>query len=345
MTFRDFARQCCLQLRQWGYSEETITVYDRVYMQFLAYVKGAGAHDDLRSFTDGLVLGFAEDLGRRRIHPNTIIKALSALSTLARHGTMARDARGKPLLSGDPTKSFRWPTAQRQETKYVAPQDLRKLLEQAAPTHKALARDLLMETGLRVGEAARLNVEDLREAEGRYYLAVKRKGRGQQRRQETRQVPLSTPVGDAVRTWLLLRGTQTAPEAPLLLNGAGKRWGRGVLSNMIARLAAQAGVTSLRVSAHKLRHTANVIARLADVDLVTRSRLLGHTSLRSLERYEHVLPHELHEARAQQLEGLQRYIGGPFRAEPEAGAPERNTEAQPSAENVRQDTDLRQEGP
>ena len=250
MTFRDFARQCCVQLRHWGYSEETITVYDRTYMQFLAYVKGTGAHDDLRSFTGPLVLGFAEDMGRRAINPNTIIKALSALKTLAKHGEMSRDARGRPLVTTDPTKSFRWPTAQRQETKYVAPADLRALLDQPAPSHKALARDLLVETGLRVGEAARLNVEDLREANGRYYLAVKRKGRGQQRRQETRHVPLSTPVGDALRNWLLLRGRQTGPEAPLLLNSEGERWGRAGLSNMIVRLAEQAGVTAMRISAH-----------------------------------------------------------------------------------------------
>src|SRR5687768_7501352 len=84
MTFREFARQSLHQLRQWGYSEETINRYDRTYMQFLAYVKGAGATDDVRSFNDALVLGFAGDLGRRGIHPNSIINALSGLSSLAR---------------------------------------------------------------------------------------------------------------------------------------------------------------------------------------------------------------------------------------------------------------------
>jgi len=329
MTFRDFARQCCHQLRQWGYAEETLTVYDRTYMQFLASVKSRGGADDVRSFNDANVLGFAEDLGRRGIHPNTIIRSLSALSTLAKHGMMCRDAQERRLVREDPTKSFRWPTAQRQETRYVGPDDLRKLLEVQAPPYKALARDLLVETGLRVGEAARLNVDDLREADGRYYLAVKRKGRGQQRRQETRQVPLSLALGDALHKWVLLRGVKAEPHDPLLIHSDHGRWGRAALSNMVVRLAAAAGVTR-RTSAHKLRHTANVIARLADVDMVTRSRLLGHTSIRSLERYEHVLPHELHEAREQQLDALRRYVGGAIprrtendREESETPRPER----------------------
>jgi integrase len=317
MTFRDFARGCYQQLGSWGYAEGTQHVYDRAWMQFLAFVKGRGDRDDIRSFNDDLVFAFSEDLGRRGINPNTTIKTLSALSTLAKYGMMCKDEKGRPLVSRDPTKSFRWPTAQRQETQFLYPDDLRRLLEIQAPSWKSVARNLLVETGIRVGEASRLNVEDLSEVGGRYYLAVKLKGRGQRKKKETRQVPLSRAGGDEIRNWLLLRGTQTDPDSPILLNRDGKRWTRGSLSNMIARLAAEAGISRLRVSGHKLRHTANVIARLGVVDPPTRSRLLGHTSARSLERYDHVLPFELHQARERQLEALQDYIGEPFRHERE----------------------------
>lgn len=323
MTFRDFARQCCHQLGQWGYSAETVAVYDRTYMQFLACLKGRGDHDDVRSFNDGAVLAFAEALGLRGIHPNTIIKALSALSTLARHGMQRRDDRGRRLISEDPTKSFRWPTAQRHETQYLRPDDLRKLIDVAAEPYKRIACDLLIETGIRVGEACRLNIEDLGEANGCSYLAVQVKGRGQARHRATRQVPLSKPLGDRLRDWVLARAS-VHPDSPLLVNSEGKRWQRAVLSNMVSRLAEQAGITSLRVSAHKLRHTANVLARMAGIDAATRSRLLGHSSLRSLERYDHVMPHELHDAREEQLRSLREYVGEAFRAMPESEPPERN---------------------
>lgn len=331
MTFRDFARDCLTQLSRWGYASATINIYDRVYMQFLAYLKSHGHRDDLKSFNDDTTFGFAEWLGDRGIHPNSIIKALSALSTLARHGNMTKDPKtGKRLLDVDPTKSFRWPMAQRTETKYLRPDDLRKLVDLRAPTHKRIACDLLIETGVRVGEAARLTVADFREADGRYYLAVKVKGRGQAREKAPREVPLSKALGDTLRDWLLARGA-VRPDSRLLVNSEGQAWRSETLSNMIARMAQDAGITSMRVSAHKLRHTANVIARLAGVDAPTRSRLLGHSSLSSLERYEHVLPHELHDAREQATNAFQRYVGKPLPIE---------RENDPTAGNVEQQTPL-----
>src|SRR5262245_22253263 len=207
MTFRDFARQSCLQLQHWGYSEHTVEGYDRHYMQFLAYLKTLGRPDDIRHFTDETVLGFAEYLGNEKCHPNTIRRALSSLRALAKFGMQSKDAKGRRLMSEDPTRSFRWPTAQRVETPYLRPDDLRRFLELPTSTTKRLARDLLIGTGLRAGELCRLNVEDLGGAEGRYYLAVRRKGRGQQQRKETRDVPLSAALGDALHSSVLLRGT------------------------------------------------------------------------------------------------------------------------------------------
>lgn len=165
---------------------------------------------------------------------------------------------------------------------------------------------------------------------------MRRKGRGQQRRQETRQVPLSKALGAALHGWVLARGA-VHPDEPLLVNSEGKRWHRASLSNMIVRLAETAGVTRLRVSAHKVRHTANVISRLAGTDAATRGRLLGYSSLRSLERYEHVMPHELHQAREDQLAALRQYVGEPFRVEPESTALERKREG----ETVKEDAQIR----
>jgi integrase/recombinase XerD len=323
MTFRDLYRDCAVQLGKDGYSSETIHVYERTYSQFLAYLKARGLHDDVRSFSDDHVQGFAEDLGRRGIHPNTIIKALSAMSTLAKYGMRQKDLKGRRLVAADPTKAFPWPQAQRHETQFLYRDDLRKLVDIEAEPYKRIACDILIETGIRVGEACRLNVDDFREAGGRYYLAVAVKGRGQQRHQQTRDVPLSKPVADRLRAWLNDR-VAVDRHAPLLINSDGERWKRAPLSNMVSRLAEKAGITRLRVSAHKLRHTANVIARLADVDAATRSRLLGHSSLRSLERYDHVLPHELHQAREQQLASLRDYIGKADLLIPEAEETERN---------------------
>lgn len=328
MTFRDFARSCCKYLDAWGYSEETVEVYDRTYMQFLAYVKGQGGHDDIRSFNDRTVLGFAGRLAEQGVHPNTIIKTLSALSRLARYGMETRDERDRRLVSEDPTKSFRWPQAQRQETKYLLPAELRRLVDADLPAYKRLALDVMVETGIRVGEAARLNVGHLKAVEGRYFLALIVKRRGDRRKVYTVDTPLSRALGEALSQAVALRPErQQAHDEPLLRNSAGTRWGTKSLSNMVARVSASVGILRLRVSAHKLRHTREVIDRRAGLDQAVRARLRARSSVRSLDRYEHVLPEELPDAREIANQGTRAYIGEPFHPTAETGPVEGNKPA------------------
>jgi hypothetical protein len=83
----------------------------------------------------------------------------------------------------------------------------------------------------------------------------------------------------------------------------------------MARIGLEAGIVRFRVSAHKLRHTANVVSRFArledgsPLDRWTRSQLLTHESARAIDRYEHLLPDELFEAREAQRQALSRYLG------------------------------------
>lgn len=324
MTFRDFARECCKQMDQWGYSDQTVEKYDRAYMQFLAYVKAQGAHDDVRSFNDRLVFGFATNLAKQGIHPNTIITTLSALSTLARYGMETRDLKDRRRISEDPTKSFRWPQAQKQETKYLYPAEVRRLVDADLPEYKRRALDVLMELGIRAGETARLDVGHLKCVEGRYFLALIVKRRGDRRKVYTVDTPISKTLGEALSQAVALRPEhQQAHDQPLLRNSEGARWGTKALSSMVARVAAGVGILRLRVSAHKLRHTREVIDRRAGLDQATRARLRARSSMRSLERYEHVLPEELPGAREIANQGMRDYIGDPVLAMPEEGGMER----------------------
>ena len=100
------------------------------------------------------------------------------------------------------------------------------------------------------------------------------------------------------------------PTEPLVLTSEGCRWKRTGLSSLMARIGRDAGIDRLRVSAHKLRHTANVVARFARhedgtaLDRWTRSRLLTHENPQSLDRYEHLLSGELSGAREAQRRAL-----------------------------------------
>jgi integrase len=220
-----------------------------------------------------------------------------------------KDARGKPVLSENPTEGVEWPAYTRPVTRFLYRDELLAFLSLEVPIHEAVARELFVETGLRVSELVRADVEHLVEGPGgAVSLAVTVKGKG--RRVELVHTPLSPALVGLLKDWLLHRNMPDGGE-PLLVSSQEVRWTRAGLTEMIRRLGEKAGITRLPVRPHILRHTANVIARGAGIDPFVRSKLLHHRSPQSLERYEHLLPDELHQARERTVEGLASYLGEP----------------------------------
>lgn len=289
-----------------NYSPATIDGYQRSFDQFLAFLHSRNLPDDLHQFSGDNVQGFADWLTGQRAKASTVVIRLTALSSLAQTMMKLKDGRGNPYLTTNPARTFEWPTIDQPDTKFLLPEELQRFLAVERPHRESIARDLFVDTGLRVSELVRANVGDVIEADGKVSLAVTVKGRG--RRQRKLHVPLSEPMVRALRQYLAERQPERGDE-PLLVNREDQRWQRTGLGALMSRIGQEAGITRFRVSPHKLRHTANVVARLAGIEPHTRSRLLNHSSPQSLQRYEHLLPNELHEARTVQQAALGRYLG------------------------------------
>ena len=106
---------------------------------------------------------------------------------------------------------------------------------------------------LRVSELANARVGDLEVTGSETFLRVVVKGG------EEKRVPISPDVAEQLQVYVGTRG-DLPRTAPLLANSRGRRWTRSGLSQRVAETARQAGITRLRVSAHKLRHTAASLA-------------------------------------------------------------------------------------
>jgi site-specific recombinase XerD len=174
-------------------------------------------------------------------------------------------------------------------------------LFQAAETSRDRAiLGVLLGAGLRVAEAAHLRLEDVVEdGDGEVSLFVSR-GKGRR----DRLVPVHAEVVDLVRAYLVETHRFLGDRGALFLphdRGAASRGAAGLSVRGIARVvettAAAAGISAKRVSPHALRHTYAVRALRQGGNVVAVSKLLGHASITTTQRYvDHLATSELRAA-------------------------------------------------
>ncbi len=152
---------------------------------------------------------------------------------------------------------------------------------------------LLYSTGIRIGEAFALNLEDFHRAEQNLYVAA-----GKFRK--ARWVSLSGTAGEAVRQYVEQRQRigSGEPGAPLFLNGRGRRLCHPTVYHTFLQLLCRCGIPHHRDTGpriHDLRHTFAVHRLLAwyrdgqDVNarLPWLATYLGHVDIQSTQVYLH----------------------------------------------------------
>jgi len=154
------------------------------------------------------------------------------------------------------------------------------LLRAAGASSHGLARrnyalvQLMLQTGLRIGEVAALRRSDivLRDRVGTVRV---RSGKGL----KEREVPLNATARRALRQ-LLEPEPATSPEAAVFRSSRNAAMPVRSMQNVIAALARRAGLTQSGITAHSLRHTfALTWLRQHPGQLVELAQLLGHESL------------------------------------------------------------------
>ncbi len=154
----------------------------------------------------------------------------------------------------------------------VSDDTLRRLLGLASVRDRAILL-LLLDTGLRVSEAAGIRLGDLR-PDG----SVKVLGKGA----KERIVPIGSTARTAIVRYLGQRGPGSA-DAPLFLGRRGALDWRG-MQQVLKRLKTRAGITG-RMSPHSLRHTFARSYLVNGGDVFSLQQILGHTTLDMVKRY------------------------------------------------------------
>lgn len=138
---------------------------------------------------------------------------------------------------------------------------------------------LLFYTGIRIGECAALDVDDVLVV-GRKKRVIVRSGKGD----NYREIPLHEEAAEAITAWLRDRSNRlnVEGESALFLNPQGRRMSTASL-DLIVRKAGEA--SSLSLSAHVLRHTMLTNLVRKGNDLVLVAEIAGHRKLETTRRY------------------------------------------------------------
>jgi integrase/recombinase XerC len=232
------------------------------------------------------------DLGALRAWLAELRQVGAARSTLARRAAAVRTftawARTAGLIDADPGQLLASPRPHRVLPPILATDEAAALMDverddlSPIACRDRLVVELLYATGVRVGELAGLDIDDV--DRGRRVLRVFGKGA------KERTVPFGVPALRALEDWLRSgRAALAVPAsgAALLLGARGRRIDQRTVREIVhRRLESVPGAPDL--GPHGLRHSAATHLLEGGADLRAVQELLGHASLATTQIYTHV---------------------------------------------------------
>lgn len=164
------------------------------------------------------------------------------------------------------------------------PKPARRLWLEYAASRDTAILEILYSTGMRVGELAGINTNDIDLLAG----IVKVRGKGK----KERLCPLGKPAVQAMQATLLKRATlikifKRSGPALVFVGHTGGRLTTRSIERLMKRYLIQANLDP-RMSPHALRHSFATHLLDAGADLRSVQELLGHASLSTTQIYTHV---------------------------------------------------------
>ncbi len=145
--------------------------------------------------------------------------------------------------------------------------------------------NLLFATGVRVGEASALDVDDFQR--DNRSLIVRGKGGRMRLAFLTEDVALQIQL-----EYLAVRGRLGPATQALFLNGRGRRLSTQGMAYALSSVASAAGLAR-HVTPHMMRHTVATLLLENGADIRAVQEFLGHRSIASTQRYTHVAKRHL----------------------------------------------------
>ena len=279
-----------------GYSPHTLALYRNMLKLFIEHVSDL----ELGDVTPACVQGFAAWLRGgyvpHRFSGETKPYAMSSFYNAWCSQRSFWKWAAQELGVKRPDLIWHRPCFKRPETMPLSQDEVSRLLHAAEHSRPAsterrrtfqmrrptAARDralllLLLDTGLRVSECARLRVRDVNLETGEVYVQPWGTGR----KTKSRHVYLGNASRKAI--WKYLSQRETHADDLLFLTDEGRPMDRNSIRLLLAHMGKRAGVSN--VHPHRLRHTFAITFLRNGDDVFSLQRLLGHATLDMVKNY------------------------------------------------------------
>jgi integrase/recombinase XerC len=256
-----------------GVSAHTLRAYRKDLTDFIAHVNTEPEKIDMLD-----VRGFIAEQIRKGLNKTTVSRRLSSVRSFFKF--LYREG----YMKSNPAKLVSSPRLPKLLPKFLSVDDAFSLVAKPEGIGFAPARDraileLLYSSGLRVGELAGLNVEDINVREA----LVKARGKGK----KERIVPIGSKALDAIKTYLVERILFKSKEKAVFLNRLGTRLTDRGVRRIVVKYARAIAING-SIGPHTLRHSFASHLLQGGADLRVIQELLGHASLSTTQKYTHL---------------------------------------------------------
>ena len=253
-------------------SQNTSSSYARDLYKLSKYLKSININH-YNQIDDGTCSAWLGSLYALEQNPRSIQRHLSSAKGFFKF------LKKNLLIESSPFELVTAPKAANYLPEVLSPEDVSQLLN-FKPSDSLEIRDLaiielMYSSGLRVSEAANVNLDDFEEEKS--FLRVFGKG------SKTRLVPIGRYAKDAIENWIIERAKFSNESNALFINLKGTRLTVRSIQLRLKRIATKQGLPP--VHPHMLRHSFATHMLESSGDLRTIQELLGHSSLSTTQIY------------------------------------------------------------
>lgn len=269
VTLSDAHQQFIGHLQGKSRSSATILAYGKDIAQLIEYLQKLGKEQPSQVTTEDLQ-AFMEGLAKQSYTPKSVSRKTNSTKTFFKF------LKTSSLISSDPANSLDHPKFENKPPRILSKLEYRSLRDAArADTRMLSIIELLLQTGIRIGELAKLRVEDVNFGENTTLHVPPF--------EDTREriIPLNKPGFESVKKYLEIR--PKSPSHSLFITKTGRPLLIRNIRTAIDRYFKVAGIKGAKVN--DLRHTWVAHQLEAGVPMTLVSKLAGHKRLTTTERY------------------------------------------------------------